>query len=384
MIAEVLPLEAPLAAYERQAELLLDAWRNADAASLRFFHEHLPRLLDDEVKWMPKLLSDEALRLESFDSDDAKCAIARGYDFAGWPALADFVGAITRRDPSVYKFECCVDAVVGGDIDTLKMLLQDSPGLVSARSTRETHFDPPVHRATLLHYVAANGVEGYRQKTPPNAVEIAKTLLDAGAEVDALASLYGGECTTMSLLVSSCHPANAGLQSALAELLIDYGASLRDTGAGHWVSPVETALVFGYRETAEVLAKRGAPVTTIAAAAGLGRLNDVENMLPAASAESRHKALALAAQLGHVEITRLLLDAGEDPNRFNPPGAHAHTPPIHQAVWAGHLDVVRLLVERGARLDIRDKVHQSTPLGWARYGGKTEIAEYLEQHDAAG
>jgi ankyrin repeat protein len=106
-------------------------------------------------------------------------------------------------------------------------------------------------------------------------------------------------------------------------------------------------------------------------------------MLPAASAESRHRALALAAQLGHVDITRALLDAGEDPNRFNPPGTHSHTPPIHQAVWAGHLDVVRLLVERGARLDIRDKVHDSTPLGWARYGGKSEIAAYLEQHDTA-
>ena len=34
---------------------------------------------------------------------------------------------------------------------------------------------PPVHRATLLHYVGANGVEAYRQKTPPNATEIART-----------------------------------------------------------------------------------------------------------------------------------------------------------------------------------------------------------------
>jgi ankyrin repeat protein len=383
MVARIVPLDAPLDAYQRQAEQLLDAWRQGDDIALRYFHEHLPRLLDDDVKWMPKRLSDEALRLEKFDNDDANCAIARGYDFADWPALADFAAAIARRDPSLYPFECAVEAVVGGDSDTLAQLLQDSPGLVHARSTRVTHFDPPVHRATLLHYVAANGVEGYRQKTPSNAVQIAKALLDAGADVDSLASLYGGECTTLSLLVSSCHPANAGLQAALAELLIDYGASLHDTGTGNWVSPVETALVFGYKETAGVLAKRGAPVTTLAAAAGLGRLDDVKRMLPAASAESRHRALALAAQLGHVDITRALLDAGEDPNRFNPPGTHSHTPPIHQAVWAGHLDVVRLLVERGARLDIRDKVHDSTPLGWARYGGKSEIAAYLEQHDTA-
>ena len=61
-----------------------------------------------------------------------------------------------------------VDAVVTGDVAALERLLRENPELVRARSTRE-------HRATLLHYVAANGVEDYRQKTPRNAVEIAKT-----------------------------------------------------------------------------------------------------------------------------------------------------------------------------------------------------------------
>ena len=44
-------------------------------------------------------------------------------------------------------------------------------------------------------------------------------LLEAGAEVDALADLYGGQYTTMSMLVSSCHPANAGVQVALVDTL---------------------------------------------------------------------------------------------------------------------------------------------------------------------
>jgi len=308
--------------------------------------------------------------------------VARRYDFANWSALSEFVAAIAGRDPEVYPFERAVDAVVDGDVESLEKFLRETPGLVHARSTRVTHFDPPVHRATLLHYIAANGVEGYRQKTPANAMVIAKTLLDAGADVDSLADLYGGECTTLSLLVSSCHPANAGLQAQLAELLIDYGASLTGAGFGNWVSPLETALVFGYRATAEVLVMRGAPIATIAAAAGLGRVDEVAKILHVSSAEARHRALAIAAQTGQVEAVRMLLDAGEDPNRYNPPGTHAHSAPIHQAVWAGHLDVVRLLVERGACLDTRDMVYESTPLGWARYGGKTEIAEYLERHDA--
>ena len=256
-------------------------------------------------------------------------------------------------------------------------MLGANPELVRARSTRVTHFDPPVHRATLLHYVAANGVEGYHQKSPRNAVAVAELLLRAGAEVDALADMYGGQCTTMVLLVSSCHPAEAGVQLALVDTLLDFGAAIEGRGSGHWVSPLMTALAFGYLSAAKALAKRGARVDNIAAAAGLGWVADARRLLARASREDRHRALVLAAQHGHAEIVRLFLDAGEDPNRFNPKGNHAHSTPLHQAVWSDHIAVVRLLVERGARLDIKDTIYQGTPLGWAEYGGRTKIAEYL-------
>jgi ankyrin repeat protein len=50
---------------------------------------------------------------------------------------------------------------------------------------------------------------------------------------------------------------------------------------------------------------------------------------------------------------------------------------MHQAALAGHLEVVRLLVERGARVDIRDLHHRGTPLDWAEHGGRAEVVEYL-------
>ena len=56
--------------------------------------------------------------------------------------------------------------------------------------------------------------------------------MPAGAEVDALAGMYGGQCTTMSLLVSSCHPAEAGVQVALVDTLLDYGAAVEGRGSG--------------------------------------------------------------------------------------------------------------------------------------------------------
>jgi ankyrin repeat protein len=83
-----------------------------------------------------------------------------------------------------------------------------------------------------------------------------------------------------------------------------------------------------------------------------------------------------------VEIVRLLLDAGEDPDRYNPDGMHSHATPLHQAILAGHDAVVRLLVVRGANLNIKDTIYQSTPLGWAIHGGQKQIENFLREHGA--
>lgn len=267
-----------------------------------------------------------------------------------------------------FQFERAVDAIINGDLKTLTSALRLQPGLIHARSERP-------HHATLLHYIAANGVEQERQKSPDNAPEIANFLLTEGCEVDALADMYGGRCATMSMLVSSVHPAKAGVQEALVETLLDFGAAIEGVGTG--MSPLMTALAFGYQGAAETLVRRGANANRLAAEAGLGRLPEAIHLLSTADPEERHAALALAAAHGHVEIVRLLLNAGEDPNRYNPAGMHCHSTPLHQAVCYGHEEVVRLLVERGARIDMEDTVYHGTPLGWARHEGQTHLEKYL-------
>jgi ankyrin repeat protein len=372
-----LPFRSRLEDYEAQADALLEAWRAGDPDATRFVREHHPRFLDERIPWLPKRLSDDEVRMVVLDRSDARLATARGYSFEDWERLAEWAEAVARVGSPVERFESAVEAVIAGDAAGLARMLQESPELVGARSAVVTHYDPPVHRATLLHYVAANGVEGYRQKSPKNAVLVATTLLDAGAEPDALAGMYGGQCTTMSMLVSSSPPAEAGVQVALVDTLVDHGAAVDAHGSGQWTSPLMTALAFGFRGAAEALVRRGARVQTVAAAAGLGRVAEARQLLEAAGPEDRHRALALAAQHGHAEVVRLLLDAGEDPNRYNPEGNHAHSTPLHQAVWSGHDEVVRLLVERGARLDITDTIYEGTPLGWAEHGGRAEIAAWL-------
>jgi ankyrin repeat protein len=372
-----LPFDAGLDEYLKQAEELLAAFQSGDPVALQCFRERHPRFLDAKIPWLPRNVSDSALRNAGLQLSDAQLTVARWYEFRDWPALVEYVEAVCRPDSPIYRFESAVEAVIAGDVAALQSLLREHAELIRARSTRVTHFDPPVHRATLLHYIAANGVEGYRQRTPANAVDVAKLLLGSGAEVDALSDMYGGQWTTMNLLVSSCHPAEAGLQVELLETLLDFGAAIEGHGSRSFVSPLMTALAFGYRDAAEALVRRDARVDRVDAAAGLGRLEVVRRLLPTADAESRHRALALAAQHGHVDVVRVLLDAGEDLNRYNPEGNHSHSTPLHQAALAGHDVVVRLLVERGARLDIKDTIYQSDPAGWAVHAGHSEIAAYL-------
>jgi ankyrin repeat protein len=304
----------------------------------------------------------ERTRAGRFTLAEAQFVIARAHSFKSWPDFAHHVERLSPRDGDADPFESAADAVVAGDIPTLESLLRGNPDLVHGRSARE-------HLATLLHYVAANGVEDFRQLTPPNAVAIAKCLLEAGAEVDALANTYGGgkAQTTMNLLVSSTHPAEAGLQPTLIETLLDFGAAVN--GLDDDGSPLMTALAFGYVEAAETLARRGARVDNVIAAAALGRVDLVRSILaeggrvspslvnlywlrlPSDPKSHVDRAFVWACRFGRTAVVELLLEHGVDPAVTDDDGMTG----LHWAAANGHLEVVRLLTERGAPLEAQNR-----------------------------
>ena len=372
-----LPFNSAPHDYARQADLLLAGWQSGDAAAMRVIRANHPAFLDEKVPWLERRMTDEQVRAVAIDRDAARLALARWYNFLDWPSLEAYARAVADRESVVGRFERAVEAVIDGDGDTLRGLLAGDPELVHVRSTRVNNFDPPRHRSTLLHYLAANGVENSRQRSPKNAVAMAKILLDAGADPNALQNSYGGCNTTLALLVSSSPPREAGVQVPLVEVLVEYGASFERLGDGWCADPLLTALVFGSLDAAAALVRLGAGVDSLPKAAGLGLLADLERLLPNADASHRDQALGVAAMLGQTEAVRMLLDAGGNPNRHNPPGFHAHATPLHQAIAGGHIDTVRLLVDRGARTDIQDTIYQSTALGWADYLQQREIAAFL-------
>ncbi len=289
----------------------------------------------------------------------AQFLLARQHGFASWPKFAKHVQELARANSTVSQFEAAVDAIVAGDAAKLRKLLRANPGLVRARSSRE-------HRSTLLHYVSANGVEDYRQKTPKNIVAITKILLDAGADVDAESEAYGGGSTTLGLAATSIHPEKAGVMIPLLQALLDGGARLDQPNAGgNAQSVVRACFANGQPEAAKFLAGLGAPVD-LEAAAGLGRLEEVQRLMPGSTRRKQEAALFVAAGYGQPEVTKFLLDAGVNPNASND-GAQT---PLHWAAYGGHPKTAKLLIERGASIDAKDKQHHATPLdvilwGWA-------------------
>lgn len=372
-----LGVDAELNDYARQAERLLAAHTAGESHAFELLRHTLPQFLDPSTPWLPLPLTNEAIGATTLTMADARVAVARAYSFRDWAALEQLVADVHTPASPVRTYEFAAEAIIEGDVRGLSTMLAQDPWLVHARSTRITCQDPSQHRATLLHYLGANGVESYRQRSPANAAEIARLLLEAGAQPDALAGMYGGECATLSLLVSSTPPADAGVQVPLLHALVDHGAGVEGAGTSSWQSPLLTALKFGFTEAADALVARGAAVDDVVKAAGLGQLHTVESMLPSASASQRHRALALAVETERLDVVRLMLDAGESAGRLNPDGFHAHQTPLHSAALHGNMELVQLLLDYDAPTTIKDSLWHSTPLGWAEHGGHDDVAALL-------
>jgi ankyrin repeat protein len=375
-----LPPRPDIEQYRKRAKLLVDAANSADPDAVTQWAtdwlKALTRLLDVEItpfvqgsfdRAVGRLTEEVTTRKNKardasgkFALSDAQHLIAQAHSYENWASLAAEIESLRTVSRSS-MFERAADAVVTGDLATLDELLLKNPGLIREHSSR-------THHATLLHYVAANGVEDFRQKTPPNAVGVAERLLAAGADVNALADTYGKDLyqTTMNLLVSSMHPAEAGLQSALVEVLLNHGAAI--DGLENNGSPILTALAFGYRDAADTLARRGAAISHVVIAAAVGRLDLVQRWvldpntlakdhgpyvgpywvhIPDDTTGQIELALAWACKFGRDAVAMYLLDLGvsaraQDNDRMTA---------LHWASARGMLDVMERLIVKGAELE---------------------------------
>ncbi len=253
------------------------------------------------------------------------------------------------------EFEEAVDAVISGDIETLKSLLKREPDLIRMRSSK-------AHRAMLIHYVAANGVEDERQSTPTNAVDVANVLIDAGAEIDATFLDGGSGTTPLVSLVTSFHPHKSGVAAELVSVFVNAGA--RVDGLKGDGEPLRLALSFEYPESVQALLKCGAKIMNVEVAAGLGELELVEKFVDGKGASRREleEAFWSACKYGYTEVAECLLKRGLD---IDARGG-ANNTGLMLASQRGRRDTVEMLLDCGASVELKND-YGGTALGSTMY-----------------
>lgn len=165
------------------------------------------------ASWHPNLVGKSPAEIlqGEFLERDARMTIAREYGYVDWNEVAALGKAMLDLE-----FEDAVDAALEGDVSRLLGRVEARPGLAVARSGYG-------HRASLLHYLSANGVESWRQVVPSNAPETIELVIRAGGDVNAEAPIYGGS-RPLGLVATSAHPRDAGLADEMMAVLHAAGA----------------------------------------------------------------------------------------------------------------------------------------------------------------
>ncbi len=375
MPTRTLPPRPSLRQLKIQANELHRAHLDRDVSAAGRIAAHHPEMKG----WQPQAVLHKPLALA-----DAQLVIAREYGFRNWAELKHRVeqARLIERFKPHPGFDAVLAALDDGDVDRLRALLAADPSLVQAR----TNLDPPYGYftgATLLHHVAGNP---YRDKPlPTNVVDIARVLLDAGADVHARTlGPNGGD--TMGLLVTGKQASDMGMTGPLMDLLLERGAGLDLTRE----DALDASLANHSPRAAEKMITLGAKADVLAAAA-LGRMDllrhlfDRDGRLPARP--RRHSkemperdAIGLALLYAYVRGQREAVDfLLEKDGNWNVVGVNNGTT-LHRAAWAGDLEMVKRLVAKGADISNRDNPFNSTPLSWAHHNKQQEVVDWLRAH----
>lgn len=248
----------------------------------------------------------------------------------------------------------------------------------------------------------ANGTPLLVKAARMNKIEVAKTLLDAGVDINAGSQYFGTplavaiEDSVMSILemligrgADVNHPARHGEYPlhlaaesgnvAAAELLIAAGAKVNiETDGSGKSTPMHAAASGGHAEVIKLLAKHGGDVNRATEpynrtplylsvwredTLALKVLIDL-GADPDAANENDHRRTALnhAASQARLANVRVLLNAGADPNGKVDPKSNT---PLMDAVLAKHMGIAWMLLEHGADVNGTGGFDQQTALHFA-------------------
>jgi len=245
-------------------------------------------------------------------------------------------------------------AASAGDVERVRELLKKG---VDPNAKNEYGWTP-------LHLAALNG-----------RVDVVKLLLERGADPNA----KNGDGKT------PLHVAAIRGSVDVARLLLQYGVdpNVQDERGR---TPLHVAAIRGRVDVVRFLLEHGANPNA----------RDKDGMTPLHLMSEYYEFLSLLLRYGdidevlkygntppprwvpfHVEIAKLLLEHGADPNAKNEGG----WTPLHEAAFEGRVDIVATLLEHGADPNVQDKFGR-TPLHLAALEGRVDVVRFLLERGA--
>ena len=226
-----------------------------------------------------------------------------------------------------------MEAIHNGEVESLKALLREHPGLASARLVDEKGASrTPLHVATDW--------PGFF----PSGPVVVAVLIDAGCDPDA--PVEGSWHAETPL-----HWAASSDDVEVARALIDGGADIETPGASiAGGTPLDDAVGYGCWQVARLLVERGARVNRLWHAAARGMIARVDELLAATSATQQELTDAFwqACHGGQRRMAEHLLALGADLN--GTPSWGDDTPlDVAESMDTGRESLVTWLRDRGAK-----------------------------------
>src|SRR5262245_34358476 len=121
-----LPARPSLERFEKQAREFIHGFKSGNCEAMRRvrrYHPGLPGRPDTNDR---NAVTESDLRRIRLSLADAQFIVARRHQFEDWPTFVKHIEALNQKGSLVAQFEAAVDAIVSGDLATLKRLLRQN------------------------------------------------------------------------------------------------------------------------------------------------------------------------------------------------------------------------------------------------------------------
>jgi ankyrin repeat protein len=365
------------------------------------FHKDEPGLVQKILEKHPQLKTKINEPLGPFDSpaitmvrskEMLDVLLEAGADINAWSRWwAGGFGLLDNASPELAEYAIEKGAVITihaaarlGKFDKLKALIQSDRNLVNARGG---------DGQTPLHFAST--------------VEIAKYLLEHGAEIDALdvdhvstpaQYMIADRQEIVRFLIERGCTSDIFMAAALGDLELarqhldaspdcvrmrvneDFfpmcshknGGTIYQWTLGWNVTPHQVAKKFGHKEVLELLIERSPAEVKIINCCWMGdeeKLNQLLVQNPNWKEKLTEKELrntADAARNNNLSAVQCMLKAGLP---VDSRGQHGGTP-LHWAAWHGNIEMTKEILKHNPPLEVLDRDFKAPPVGWVQHGSE--------------